>query len=143
VELKDHIEYQYVKKGFGDVDSKVIKPWIAEVIRLENKEPGQLLYIFCDDDYLLNLNKKFLGHDTLTDVISFDYSEEMGDISGDIFISVNRVRENAVELGVSFHEELYRVMIHGVLHLLGYTDNDAIGRNQMREKENYYLSLLP
>lgn len=136
-------DYQYLISDFEVFDTSVTDSWITKVINKEGGTPGHLSFIFCDDEYLLSLNRKFLDHDTLTDVITFDYGDEMGDISGDIFISVERVQDNAVDLGISFHEELFRVMVHGVLHLLGYTDDEDTGREQMREKENYYLSLLP
>ncbi len=139
----NNIEYQYLISSFDAFDTSVTDSWLTGVIKEEGGIPGQLSFIYCDDEYLLSLNRKFLQHDTLTDVITFDYGEEMGDISGDIFISVERVQDNAVDLGILFHEELFRVMVHGILHLLGYTDHDQVGREQMREKENYYLSLLP
>jgi probable rRNA maturation factor len=87
------------------------------------------------------MNIQFLQHDTLTDIITFDYCEELGNVSGDIFISLDRVRENATELNLSFEEELKRVIIHGVLHLLGYNDKEAADEALMRQKENYYLTL--
>ena len=138
-----HIEYEYVIHNFETFDTSLTDTWVINVIKEEGKRPGQLSFIFCDDEYLSTLNRKFLQHDTLTDVITFDYGDEITDISGDIFISIQRVQENAVELGILFHEELFRVMIHGILHLLGYNDHDHVGLEQMREKENYYLSLLP
>src|SRR5690606_653953 len=89
--------------------------WIDSIIESEDKEPGEINYIFCDDDYLLEINKQYLDHDTLTDIISFDYC--IGDlISGDIFISIDRVKDNAQEFDVSFNNELLRVMSHGILH---------------------------
>src|SRR5690554_3442853 len=108
--------------------------WIDSIIESEDKEPGEINYIFCDDDYLLEINKQYLDHDTLTDIISFDYC--IGDlISGDIFISIDRVKDNAQEYEVSFHNELLRVMAHGVLHYCGYKDKSDEDEKIMRLKE--------
>ncbi len=137
------IEYQYVNTSIEGFDQALTDVWIKEILQLENKQLGVLTFIFCDDDYLLTLNKTYLQHDTLTDVITFDYGEEFNGVSGDIFISKERVQENAQEMGILFFEELYRVMVHGVLHLLGYSDKDAGELMLMRKKENDYLSLLP
>lgn len=113
-----------------------------EVIRREGGQAGSITCIFCDDDYLLYLNKTYLNHDTFTDIISFDYSGEIGGISGDLFISVPTVFENASLHNVSAESEIHRVLVHGVLHLLGYDDKESDARAHMRETENYYLSLL-
>lgn len=108
--------------------------WIDEVIESEGKEAGEINYIFCDDEYLHNINMQYLDHDTLTDIISFDYC--IGDlISGDVFISVERVGDNAQDFDVSFHEELLRVMAHGVLHYCGYKDKSDEDAKLMRSKE--------
>ncbi len=116
------------------------KEWISKCIADFDKEEGELQYIFCNDEYLLKLNVEFLEHDTLTDIISFDYV--MGDlISGDIFISIERVKENAKELGIDFKDELDRVLIHGVLHYLGFKDKTDDDKIVMRSKEDYCLSL--
>jgi len=114
--------------------------WIINSIINESKIVGQLCFIFCEDEYLLEKNIQFLKHDTYTDIITFDYSE--GDIiSGDIFVSVERVTENANTFGVDFEDELDRVLIHGILHLAGYQDKSKEEVNTMREKEDFYLSL--
>src|SRR5690606_1533783 len=108
--------------------------WIVSVIQSEEKIAGEINYIFCDDDYLYDININYLDHNTLTDIISFDYTD--GDtISGDIFISVESVRENAAELGIDFHQELLRVMAHGVLHYCGYKDKSDEDAKLMRTKE--------
>ncbi len=115
--------------------------WISEVIVSEEKTEGEINYIFCDDEYLLQKNIEFLDHDTLTDIISFDYT--MGNlISGDIFISVERVKENAGEYGVSFDDELRRVMAHGVLHYCGYGDKSEADAALMRAKEDEKKALF-
>ena len=114
--------------------------WIINSIINESKRVGELSFIFCTDEYLLEKNIQFLDHDTYTDIITFDYCE--GDfISGDLFVSVERVTENAKAFGVDFEDELDRVLIHGVLHLAGYQDKSKEEVNTMREKEDFYLSL--
>ena len=118
-----------------------IRKWIKESIRAEGKVPDEISFIFCSDDYLLNINNQFLKHDTYTDVITFDNSEEEDLIAGDIFISIDRIRENAASLHVSEKDEVHRVIIHGILHLLGYTDKGNEHKALMTEMENRYLSL--
>ena len=115
-----------------------LQRWIENVIVSEGYELGQILYVFCDDDYLHKLNLEFLNHDTLTDVITFDYN--MGkEVNSEIFISIDRVKENAVDLDVSFISELHRVMIHGIFHLCGYQDESIIEESEMRLKEDFAL----
>ena len=115
--------------------------WIKETIRLEEKSIGDISFIFCSDDYLLEVNKKYLTHDYYTDIITFDYVED-GLISGDIFISTDRVKENAKLFSTSMENELNRVLVHGVLHLLGYKDKIKKDKTLMTFKENYYLNML-
>ena len=113
--------------------------WIKSVILEENKELGEINYIFCDDKYLLKKNIKYLDHDTLTDIITFNYCE--GDvISSDIMISVERVMENSSIFENSFSEELNRVIVHGILHLVGYNDKTEEEKEIMRKKEDYYVN---
>jgi len=115
--------------------------WIDSIIESEDKEPGEINYIFCDDDYLLEINKQYLDHDTLTDIISFDYC--IGDlISGDIFISIDRVKDNAQEFDVSFNNELLRVMSHGILHYCGYKDKTQEEQLLMRAKEQEKINMF-
>lgn len=118
-----------------------IKQWIKQVIEAKGKKTGNITYIFCDDEYLLGVNKQYLQHDYYTDVITFDYVEN-DLISGDIFISTDRVRENALAFGSSETEELHRVIIHGALHLLGLKDKSEKEASQMRQAENETLKLL-
>jgi len=121
--------------------NKKVKNWIVKAILNENLKEGEVNYIFCDDNYLSELNIKYLKHNTLTDIISFDYT--IGKIiSGDIFISIERVKENAEMFNTKYVDELHRVMIHGVLHYCGYKDKTDEEKTQMRSKEDYYLSLL-
>jgi len=114
------------------------KKWIKNTIKKEGREPGEITFIFCSDDYLLEINKQYLDHDYYTDIITFDYVEGK-EISGDIFISVDRVKENAATFGVDFQNELNRVLVHGVLHLLGYKDKSADEKKLMTSKEDEYL----
>ena len=119
---------------------RAIKLWLDQVAKKEKKSIEGVNYIFCDDDYLLEKNIKYLKHNTLTDIISFDYSK--GDaFLGDVFISTERVVENAVTLGVERTKELHRVMVHGLLHYCGYKDKTLKEKELMRMKEDYYLSL--
>lgn len=118
-----------------------IATWISKVILSENKKEGEINYIFCDDDYLLNLNEQYLDHDTLTDIISFDYSVG-NEIHGDIFISTERVLENAADFNVSFQEELQRVLVHGVLHYCGYKDKSEDDERLMRNKEDEKIKMF-
>ncbi len=117
-----------------------LSKWIEFTLHQENKELGELNYIFCNDNYLLDINIKQLKHNTLTDIISFDFS--LGEIiSGDIFISTERVEENSLLFNNNFKDELHRVMIHGVMHYCGYKDKTELEKKLMRSKEDYYLSL--
>jgi probable rRNA maturation factor len=115
--------------------------WIKESIKIEHKSLEQLNFIFCSDSFLLKINKEYLNHNTLTDIVTFDNREGEKPILGDIFISIDRVRENAEKFGVSFDSEIHRVIIHGVLHLIGYGDKDVKAKAKMRKKEDAYLSL--
>jgi rRNA maturation RNase YbeY len=112
--------------------------WISKVIISEKCKEGEINYIFCDDDYLLDINQKYLNHDTLTDIISFDYSVGK-ELHGDIYISVERVKENAKDFEVDFKDEIRRVMVHGVLHYCGYKDKSEEDKKLMRSKEDHYI----
>ena len=116
-----------------------ISQWLSTVFEQENKTFQQVNYIFCNDDYLLEINKEYLNHKTLTDIITFPYHEENDPIEGDIFISLERVLENASKFKVPVGHELLRVIVHGALHLIGYLDKTKEAKAQMTEKENYYL----
>lgn len=115
--------------------------WVIKIVEDHNRSISSVNYIFCTDDQLHKINLEHLGHDTYTDIITFDYSDEETIVESDIYISLDRVKENAKELKKSFDEELHRVMIHGVLHLLGYNDKTEGEKLAMREKENTCLSL--
>lgn len=119
------------------------RKWLGDVIVKEGHEPGTLNIIFCSDEYLYQMNISYLGHDTYTDIITFDLSDEKAVISGDIYISIDRARENARSFGVTIPYEIRRLMVHGVLHLAGYKDKTEAQKREMRLKEDYYLSLHP
>lgn len=118
-----------------------ISSWISDVIHSEGCIEDEVNYVFCDDAYLYKLNVEFLNHETLTDIISFDYSVGKK-LQGDVFISTERVADNAKDFDVDFENELNRVMVHGILHYCGYKDKSDSEAKLMREKENHYLSLL-
>lgn len=122
-----------------------LEKWIEATIAEEGMEADAITVIFCSDDYLLDVNKKYLNHDYYTDIITFDYSEDIheeGIIAGDLFISIDTVARNAFQYRVRFKQELHRVIIHGVLHLLGYKDKTPAESIEMRAKEDYYLAKL-
>ncbi len=122
-------------------DENLFRNWISDFLKWKLFQVGEINYIFCDDSYLHKLNVEFLQHDTLTDIISFDNS--LGKlISGDIFISIERVQENAKDYNVSFNEELQRVMIHGILHYMGYKDKSDNEKTAMRNLENEAIKFL-
>jgi probable rRNA maturation factor len=122
------------------IDPK-IKSWIEEIILTEHKRLGEIDYIFCDDDYLLQVNRDFLKHDYYTDIITFDYVKGKT-VSADIFVSLPRISENAITLKKDFQTELNRVLAHGVLHLCGYKDKSEQEIKIMRQKEDFYLDLI-
>ncbi|WP_297508457.1 rRNA maturation RNase YbeY [Flavobacterium sp.] len=119
----------------------VYEKWIQQIIISENKTEGELNFIFCDDEYLLDINQRYLDHDYYTDIISFDYSLA-NELHGDIFISIDRVMENANTFNVSFQNELLRVMAHGILHYCGYKDKLEADSQEMRLKENEKIAMF-
>ena len=122
-------------------DESLYAEWISQVIQSESKKEGDINYVFCDDDYILQINQQYLNHDYYTDIISFDYCVG-NELHGDIFISIDRVRENAADYNVSFEEELKRVLIHGVLHYCGYKDKTEDEEMLMRSKENNAIEMF-
>ncbi len=133
------IDFNYLDK-FQLPNEQEVRAWLEFVLDQEDRELGEVSYIFCDDEYLYDINVKHLNHNTLTDIISFDYS--LGKVvSGDIYISVERVDENARDRGIEFDDELHRIIVHGMLHYVGYKDKSESQRKAMRKKEDYYLSL--
>jgi probable rRNA maturation factor len=121
-------------------DKTKVRKWIIDTIVAEGYKLDELTYVFCSDEYLLSINQQYLNHDTYTDIITFDNSDEKGVITGDIFISIPRIMENAATFKVSPTDELHRVIIHGALHLLGYLDKKPADKQKMTEKEDYYLA---
>lgn len=134
------IDIQY-NTEFSLKNESKLKDWISSEISKRGYKEGDILYVFCSDEELLKINQEFLNHDTYTDIISFDYT--MGKlISGEIYISIDRVQENAIAFGVPFEEELHRVMIHGILHFCGYKDSTESEQQIMRKEEDLALSRL-
>ena len=134
------IDFNY-ETEFTLENEEAISGWISNVIKSEGKKEGEINYIFCDDEYLLQINKEHLNHDYYTDIISFDYTVG-NEINGDMFISVDRVKENAVDFNVAFDEELKRVIIHGILHYCGYKDILEEEELLMRNKEDEKLAMF-
>lgn len=138
----DSIHFHQEDTNFSLPCESITENWILKTIAQEKKTCGELNFIFCSDEYLLGVNQTHLNHDTYTDIITFNYVD--GDrISGDIFISVERVTENAKKFNVLFLQELHRVIIHGVLHLIGYDDKSSADAQEIRLKEDFYLTLQP
>lgn len=135
------IEFFFEDIQTFELDQDFAGRQIKQLINEEKKEAGDISVIFCSDEYLLEMNKEHLNHDYYTDIITFNYVEK-NVISGDLFISTDRVRENAGKFEVTFHLELYRVILHGVLHLVGYNDKTDDEKKVMKEKENYYLEKI-
>lgn len=133
--------FHYQTKGFRVRKKKQMADWLLTAAFLERKEIEHIDFVFCDDAFLLDLNKKFLHHQTLTDIITFDESTKHR-LMAEIYISVERVKENAATYEVSFAEELRRVMIHGLLHCMGYGDKSEKEKKKMRKKEEEYLALF-
>lgn len=134
------INFNY-ENDFNLDNEEAIAAWLSAVIVSEKKKEGEINYIFCDDDYLHKINLEYLNHDTLTDIISFDYTVG-NELNGDIFVSVERVQDNANDFNVSFEEELKRVLVHGVLHYCGYKDKGDEEERLMRSKEDEKIAMF-
>ncbi len=139
---KNKINFFNEKTKYQVKKRNLIRMWIEKSIEKEKRIPGDINIIICSDDYLYEMNINYLKHDTFTDIITFDYSEE-NSVSGDLFISIERVRENAKKFSGRVENELHRVIIHGILHLCGYDDKTDEEKGKMRQKENDYLSERP
>jgi probable rRNA maturation factor len=139
--MPSNINFFYEGTPFRFKAVRRTKAWIRQAVILEEHTLVALNFIFCSDGILHQINIDHLNHETLTDIITFDTGERAGSVEGDIYISIDRVKENAMKYGVSFNNELHRVIIHGVLHLLGYSDKTAQQKRMMRKKEAAYLSL--
>ena len=134
------INFNY-ESDFNLDNEEAIAAWLSAVIVSEKKKEGEINYIFCDDEYLHKINLEYLNHDTLTDIISFDYTVG-NELNGDVFVSIERVQDNAKDFEVSFEEELKRVLVHGVLHYCGYKDKDEESERIMRLKENEKIAMF-
>lgn len=134
------VSFHSEQTDFTVSNPEQIASWLEETCHAEGKQLTELGIIFCSDDYLLEMNRKHLDHDYFTDIITFDYCEDSF-VSGDLFISIDRIAENASNFGVKILDELHRVMVHGVLHLIGYSDKGEVAKIQMTSKEDFYLSL--
>lgn len=140
--MNNRIQFFSEDTSFSLKQKQKVRGWISSSIRSERREPWYINFIFCSDNYLFELNKTYLKHTTLTDVITFPYEAGEGTVSGDIFISIERVAENALKFGERFEDELHRVMIHGVLHLIGYDDKPLTKKARMTALEDRYLKLF-
>ncbi|QJP33786.1 rRNA maturation RNase YbeY [Nonlabens sp. Ci31] len=134
------IELNY-QNDFEHLDELIHTKWLEQIAVTESKTIGEISYVFCSDEFLLSINQDYLNHDTFTDIITFDYCEE-GLINGEIYISTDRVKENASSFGVSLTNELLRVMAHGLLHLCGYGDKSEAEAQLMRDKENEKIGMF-
>lgn len=134
------IEFHF-ETEFELEDTAKFADWATRIIATHQRKHSQIDYIFCDDDFLLDINQKYLNHDTYTDIITFDYTEDKI-LAGDIFISVDRLKENATKFKVDFNDELLRVMSHGILHLMGYKDKTEEDSILMRQKENECINMF-
>jgi rRNA maturation RNase YbeY len=136
------VSFHYISVKFFFEKRELIKEFILQLFKMEKKEVETINYIFCKDEYLLSLNVEYLNHDTYTDIITFFYSNEGQPVTSDIYISIERVRENAEKFDISFKNELLRVIFHGALHLCGYKDKKPGEKKLMREKEEFYINLF-
>jgi probable rRNA maturation factor len=141
VPVKSTVQFHFLRKGFSLTDRTTLKVFITILFRKEKKHLAGLNYVFCSDDYLLKINKQYLQHDFYTDIITFDLSGQDQPLNAEIYISVDRVRDNARDFHSSFKNELHRVIFHGALHLCGYKDKKPLDQQKMREMEDKYLSL--
>ena len=141
VPVKSAVQFHFLRKGFSLADRTILKAFITTLFRKEKKRLAGLNYIFCSDDYLLEINKQYLQHDFYTDIITFDLSGQNQPLTAEIYISVDRVRDNARDFYSSFNNELHRVIFHGALHLCGYKDKKPLDQQRMRKMEDKYLSL--
>ncbi len=136
--MDNEILYNFIDIEIPDFNPEFFGLWISDIIKVYGMEMGELSYIFCSDEYLLEMNREHLNHDYYTDIITFNYNEGVS-LSGDLFISYDRIEDNAITHGVSVYDELCRVMAHGVLHLCGFDDKSEEDKIEMRVKENECL----
>lgn len=136
------INFQSIDVALPESLNSVVIQWVDQVIRSHQKKTGEVFFLFCSDNYLLDMNQRFLSHDTFTDIITFNNSMDKNVISGEIYISLDRVKENAVNSKQTFDNEMYRVLIHGILHLIGFDDKSDVDKRSMRMQENVSLAML-
>jgi rRNA maturation RNase YbeY len=138
------ISFQVEEIKFNLKNKTALKQWITSVVEKKKRKAGEISFTFCSDEFLLKMNKEYLNHDTYTDIVTFDYSkdEQKQAVSGDVFISIDRVKENAEKFSKTFENELHRVIIHGVLHLLGYKDKTKAAKEEMTKEEDVALKKL-
>lgn len=139
--MKTKIYFDSQDCSFNLNQKRKIKCWLTEVLKIENAQAEEIGFIFCSNQSITDINAKFLNHHFATDVITFPYHQSKEPIVGEVFIGIDVVKENAKTYQVTFNEELYRVMVHGVLHLVGYDDQSEEEKKQMQQKENFYLAL--
>lgn len=137
----ERVKFYYLEKSFSFSSRTTLKKFILTLLKTEKIQVDHINYVFCSDEYLLLINQKFLEHDTYTDIITFQYTKQNEPVVADIYISVDRVKENAKRYGSSFAKEFYRVLFHGALHLAGYKDKSLSDTQTMRKKEDHYLNL--
>jgi probable rRNA maturation factor len=138
---KPKVYFHLLQDGFSFSNRTLLKVFIESLFRKEKKRLEQINYIFCSDNYLLKINKQYLNHDFFTDIITFDLSVKSQALNAEVYISVDRVRDNARDFSASFKTELHRVIFHGALHLCGYSDKKPLDRQEMRKMEDKYLGL--
>ncbi|MBN2745312.1 MAG: rRNA maturation RNase YbeY [Bacteroidales bacterium] len=141
--MSGKINFYYEDTDFEILNSIFVQKWLFDVLESKSYQPSKINYIFCSDVYLLKINLQFLNHDYYTDIITFPYSSNPKGLVSDIFVSIDRVRENATNFDHSFTDELHRVMVHGILHLIGFDDHADEDKTLMRKMEDYYLNLRP
>lgn len=141
IEAQNKVRFHFLTGGFSLKERGKLKEFLVELCRREGQNVDAINYIFCDDAYLLEINKAYLSHDTYTDIVTFQLSSKSDPLLADIYISIERIKENRRSFGVSFRSELHRVIFHGALHLCGYKDKSKAQAAQMRAKENEYLAL--
>ena len=137
---RGYIYFHYPEKGFQLTNRNQLKDFLLSMAKKGGRPVETINYVFCNDEYLLNVNREYLDHDYYTDIISFELSEQGAPILADIFISIDRVRDNSVAFNTSFKKEILRVIIHGMLHLLGFNDKSEAQQKKMRKMEDYYLN---
>ena len=134
------LSFSYHETSFRLPKTRAVREWILSIAALHNSTIENIGVVFCTDSFLLEMNRQYLSHDYFTDIITFDYSEDKR-LAGELYISIDRVRENAKTMGIAFRDEVHRILVHGILHLIGFSDKSKPNRKQMQEQEDLALSL--